>query len=99
MLIEVDYIYEEENSVITEEKSLPRSSVEVDTSVLVVEVFLKSIDLPLEEAFRSLVCNSFFSADKQSRLLENVIWSVKLLQKITDSVIHWGDQRMNFENL
>lgn len=41
--------------------SLPKSSVEVDTSFLSVVLFLSSIAFPLADAFRSLDCKSFFS--------------------------------------
>lgn len=40
--------------------NLPRSSVEVDTSLLLV-FLLTSTFFPLVEAFRNIDCNSFFS--------------------------------------
>lgn len=65
------WTYKEENSLRTQENwkmemfyPIPRSSVEVDT-FLADEVFLISMDFPLEEAFRNLDCNSFFSEQEQ----------------------------------
>ena len=48
---------------------LPKSSVEVDISLLIRGLLLISIDFALVEAFRSLDCNSFFSvSEKQIRV-------------------------------
>lgn len=43
------------------QRPLPRPSVEVDAFFLLVEVLLRSVDFPPEEAFCTIVCRTFFS--------------------------------------
>lgn len=51
------------------EGPLPRLSVEVDTFFLLVELLLRSVDFPPEEAFCTIVCRTFFSEkdDEESK--------------------------------
>lgn len=45
----------------SEQRPLPRPSVEVDAFFLLVELLLRSVDFPPEEAFCTIVCRTFFS--------------------------------------
>lgn len=61
-----------------------RSSVEVDTSLLLGILLLTSSDLPLSEVFRSFACKSFFSVERENKMSLHVQETVG--ERISNSI-------------